>query len=965
MAEQTTKQVIIDVKVKQDERIKELLKQMGLVTKEVMVLDESIDELHKTMSKEKNVSQENINALVKLREERKAHTNQLRSLSREEQNLVVANTAAKNSLNALRSEYNALKVQIANLDVGGEEFQKMSQRMMELHASISKAEQSYGVFSRNVGNYKSGFSALSFQIQQVARELPSLTVSLPQFFLALSNNIPMLADEISRTKEEIKGLKANGEAFVPLGKQIFKSIWSWQTGLVVIITLITAFSKQIGNAITKMFKGKDAVDAFRKSISSLVGSVAEERAELAALFRALSLAEEGTANYLAVRNIIQDKYGSLLENEREEVKNLNNIAAAYDLISKKIIGKAIMQGFEKQLGEQSEQFGKTYQKYYDKLLPIFQQDFGTEAGIVRLNQVLTQLADGGLDAVYAGQSVDLGGLKRHGANALKNNITKVRGILVKAEKDFKPIQDEIAATTQAMQTLNDVYGVVFDSNTDPDGGSNGDDAFQRAERALELAQQLEAEELKLRRANNETTELDKIKWDEQEYKLERKHQEDMLALQLEYGQISRDEYDAELKILTTQANEFYVEQEKARKEYYEKEAEGLKKDAEKLRKDILKYNEETERAANKQKWEAYRNNVRDMVRRGVISATEGGDMIATSRTAETDTDRGIVSKYRKQSTDGELAQAWNDAEKQYEIQKAFLNAELELYADNAAKKAEIEEQLAELERKRMEGRLEQFNTYASAVGDLLSSVNNLSQSLFDAELERTKENNEEALDDLEKRHNAGLISTKQYNKEKEALDDDLAKREALIARKKAIADRALALFNVGVDTASGIMKVWAQYATNPAMAIILTALIGATAATQTAAILAEPIPKARKGGLVQGATHEAGGVLINTEDKERIIGANPAKAFPEMLNLISYLGKKGFAVPNTGYAFRSAFGGSVAQQSVDSQKQAVLIGRAVGREVAQQLKGIKIYTAVTDVRKAEKRYDRIVNAAKI
>ena len=191
MADTEKKQVIIDVKVERDKQIEKLLDEMVALNKEIDVIDRQMDALNTAFKHGDRTLYQYIEQSTKLRQERKTATNQLRSLSREEQNLVVANTAAKNSLNALRAEYNALKVQIANLDVDGVEFKQMSQQMDGLVQKINKAEQSYGVFSRNVGNYASGFSGLSFQIQQVARELPSLSIGLPQFFLALSNNIPM------------------------------------------------------------------------------------------------------------------------------------------------------------------------------------------------------------------------------------------------------------------------------------------------------------------------------------------------------------------------------------------------------------------------------------------------------------------------------------------------------------------------------------------------------------------------------------------------------------------------------------------------------------------------------------------------------------------------------------------------------------------------------------------------------
>ena len=992
MAEQTKKEVIIDVKVERDKRIDEILNKMEVLTKNIIEADLELDKFHKDLKSGKITTAEYAKSTTKLTQERKIATKQLQSLSREEQNLFVANTAAKNSLNAMRAEINALKVQIADIDVDTPAFAEMAKQIDTITQKVSKAEQSYGVFSRNVGNYKSAFSGLQFQTQQLLRELPTLAVGFPQLFLALSNNIPLFTDEIVR-------LRGEGKKTGEILKGIGKSLMSWQTIFVVIISLITIFGKEIGEWIKSLGKADSGIKALRKSMSEMAGSVAAERAELAGLFNALSKAEEGTANYLAVRNVILDKYGDLLENEREEVRNLNDIATAYDTIAKKISAKAIMDGFSKQIEEQSGKFGETYNKYFAELLPSFNEKFGNEA-IPKLIEFLGLLQEGTTESVSKAKEFAKVFTNEVGNNVLLTNFGvgsifgKDTNLLSKISKDFAKSTDTIQGTVQAMQELGKVYG--FDTDPKKDGGS-GNEEFQKAQRALELEQRLAEEKLKAERetaynseqiynASEEAKFAFAQKWDEKEFTLQQTHQEKMLALQKQYGEITQEEYNTELEILAEQKKTFDAQQLTASVEFSEKAREQLMKDAEALRKDVLKYNEETEKQANKQKWEAYRQSVRDLASKGVYSATESADLITASYASEKADDNAISRKHaqaRKREREGvlndRLAEAWRDAQQRYEITKKFLEDELKLYEGNAEEQARIQKQIAENESRHRQEQLENFQTYTSEIGNLLESVSDLADSLYERELETEKANNEMLLADLEKRHKAGLISDKQYNNEKLRLDEDLAKKEALIARKQAIMERAMALFNIGVNTASAIMKIWAEVpkADFGVSTGILTALAAAAGAAQVAAVLAQPLPKARKGGRIQGATHEAGGVLIETERDERIIGANPSKAYPELLNLISYLGKRKMRLPDTGYATRrgqtispDVLANEVGRQvavaiDTNNQKQAEAIGRVVGQEVAEQMKNVKIYTAVTDVRKAERLHDRIVNSAKM
>ena len=146
-------------------------------------------------------------------------------------------------LERMRMTYRSLGESMQKSPLGVE----MLRNIELLDAKVKKADASMGNFQRNVGNYASVFSPLQFQVQQVARELPSLTTSAQQFFLAISNNLPMLADELSRARQEYRKMRDEGKEGIPVWKQLLKSVASWQTLLVVGITVATAYGKEIGN----------------------------------------------------------------------------------------------------------------------------------------------------------------------------------------------------------------------------------------------------------------------------------------------------------------------------------------------------------------------------------------------------------------------------------------------------------------------------------------------------------------------------------------------------------------------------------------------------------------------------------------------------------------------------------------------------------------------------------------------
>lgn len=150
-----------------------------------------------------------------------------------------------------------------------------------LDNELKQLDASIGNHQRNVGNY-AVFTPLQYQVQQVARELPSLTVSLQQFFLAISNNLPMLIDEVQRARIANEALMASGQKGVPVWKQLLKSVASWQTLLVVGITVVTAYGKEIGNFFSQIFgaapKMRTTTQMFgdvNKAISSSAKPLAE------------------------------------------------------------------------------------------------------------------------------------------------------------------------------------------------------------------------------------------------------------------------------------------------------------------------------------------------------------------------------------------------------------------------------------------------------------------------------------------------------------------------------------------------------------------------------------------------------------------------------------------------------------------------------------------------------------------
>lgn len=113
------------------------------------------------------------------------------------------------------------------------------------------------------------FNGLNMATQQLVRELPAATMGLNTFFLAISNNLPVFADQIRQVSAENRRLAASGQPTVGVFKQIIGSLFSWQTALILGVTALTMYGKEIGNWIAGLFKGKEAVDAAKEAQDGL------------------------------------------------------------------------------------------------------------------------------------------------------------------------------------------------------------------------------------------------------------------------------------------------------------------------------------------------------------------------------------------------------------------------------------------------------------------------------------------------------------------------------------------------------------------------------------------------------------------------------------------------------------------------------------------------------------------------
>lgn len=173
---------------------------------------------------------------------------------------------------------------------------------------------------------------IKMSMAQIARELPAITMGPQMFFLAISNNIPLLQDALSSARKEFNALTAAGKEATPVWKQVAKSIVSPQAAIAVGITLLTVYGDEIVSFAKKMIKGKDAVLSMKEAQEKLNEEFNNEIGGLAKTTTTInSLAE----SYRALGNDMNAKKKFITENKDEFDKlnvSVNNVTDADNLL---------------------------------------------------------------------------------------------------------------------------------------------------------------------------------------------------------------------------------------------------------------------------------------------------------------------------------------------------------------------------------------------------------------------------------------------------------------------------------------------------------------------------------------------------------------------------------------------------------------------------------------------------------
>lgn len=273
---------------------------------------------------------------------------------------------------ATAGSYNEMKASMLQLE---KEYYNLSQAAREgakgmdilnnigkLNQQLKDIDAQMGNYQRNVGNYASGWNGLNVSIQQIARELPALSVSANTFFLAISNNLPIFIDELKKARIEYELAKKSNQTAIPVFKQVLSSLLSWQTALVVGITLISSYGGEITKWVGSLFDARKEIDYLKQLQEDLnkaqkegVKNAQDEAVKLDILYRAAVNLNKPMGERKKAVEELKKQYPSYFKNISDENILAGKAADSYQRLSNAILASAKARAVQDRLVEQAKQ----------------------------------------------------------------------------------------------------------------------------------------------------------------------------------------------------------------------------------------------------------------------------------------------------------------------------------------------------------------------------------------------------------------------------------------------------------------------------------------------------------------------------------------------------------------------------------------------------------------------------------
>ena len=299
----------------------------------------------------------------------KLYTQQIREANQEAKLQAQIANSAEGSYNRLSAQYSLNKIKLNQMSKemrsSTEEGKALEKQTAEIYAEMIRLQEATGNYKLSVGNYARSWNGLGVAVSQFVRELPAAAVSLNTFFLGISNNIPILMDEINRLIAQNKILQQQGMQTVSVSKAIVKSLFSFNTILVVLLTVFSMYGKQIIEFVSGMLTGTKVTNDYKTELQKLIAvkknlldadikGQKNATREIVHLKLLKKQAENTNISYkerIAAVNELQKTYPSYFGIISKEAILNGQAKDSYELLAKSILSAAQARAYEDKIVE--------------------------------------------------------------------------------------------------------------------------------------------------------------------------------------------------------------------------------------------------------------------------------------------------------------------------------------------------------------------------------------------------------------------------------------------------------------------------------------------------------------------------------------------------------------------------------------------------------------------------------------
>lgn len=824
-------------------------------------------------------------------------------------------------LERLRKAYRMLSTEAANSKLGVE----LQKNIAALDTQVKSVDKSLGQHQRNVGNYVSTWDGMGNAINQLTREFPAFSVSLQTGFLAISNNIPILVDQISRIRKENAALREEGLKGVPVWKQIAKSALSLNTLLSVGITLLTVYGKDIfewGKNLLSSSNSAKAASEAQRDLSSSTGDYAK------ALKNSTSSYGE---NLVTLRNL-QAEWNNLGDDLNKQKQFIIDNASEFKKLD---VSVTDVNDAENLLVDNTDAFVKAMAlRAQATAAQKLAQEKYAEALQKRIEaENLQKKAD---EAREKGQ---------YAATAVMQDTRfGVKSVKELAEENAKAIEVDVKSLNDQADALDEAGFAYFNYNKKQMEAARSElesAGIRESSNEEKLKRQQEQIEREAKRREKLEMEAERNIQEARLNVMDEGYKKDRLLLEQSFQKRIDDVKTKGVRV-NEQIEAIEAERSKKLAEFDRKISEQRANDeaqnrlaiAEKgsmdelnarlvilqLQRDKeLKEADKTEQDKslivdkyNKQRQDLYRDYYKNLM----STQQSQNEIFLSQRQIEINEELNILAKQYEQGIikKKEYEKQKSDLEHQYAMES--LNSQLQilesnLYLFSGNERLEKEKEIARLRvqlsketsdkiiedaKREEEERKKVEQAKKRLIQESISAIISIGNSLFqrqidnvDAEIEANQDEYDAKVETIDALAEKDIITTEEAEARKRAAEEETSRKNKELEKKKAELQTKQAKFQKSIDiaqtiaaTARAIMVAYKE--TGPIAGAIFAAMIAATGAVQLATIIAQPIPK-----YAHGTDNHPGGLAIVGDGgrSEAVLVGDKAYITPDKPTLLS------------------------------------------------------------------------------